>query len=177
VGNAVIVPQGLNVATWATRELPTNSIYYGDEATGRELAVDGAHGTYFGSGSNVPALLHGTTFPRWQRVELIKRGVDFVVGDRRKISSNNEAAYFFQPASDPTLGFGYFPAGGRAKFAIPNVSSIFDSGDIVVYDVRGLHERPTATASSGSSLSRAGRRTSTARSHSRLARRSRGASS
>jgi len=32
-------------------------------------------------------------------------------------------------------------AGVRAKFAIPNVSSIFDSGDIVVYDVRGLHRR------------------------------------
>jgi hypothetical protein len=141
VDKAVVVPQSLNVASWATRELPTKSVYYADETAGRELSVDGAHRTYFG-GSDVPALLQNTTFPRWQRAEMIKRGVDFVVVDRRKISANSDAAHFFQPASDPTLGYGYFPAGVRAKFALPNVSSIFDSGDVVVYDVRGLHQRP-----------------------------------
>lgn len=139
VGKAVIVPQGLSVASWATRELPKNSVYYADEASGRELAVDGAHRTYFGT-SNVPTLLEHALFPQWERREMIKRGVDFVVVDRRKISSNNQAGYFFQPADDPTDGLGYYPEGVRAKFAIPKVSSIFDSGDIVVYDVRGMQE-------------------------------------
>src|SRR5207245_2179628 len=71
VDNAVIVPQGLNVATWATRELPMNSIYYGDIVTGFELAAHGAHRTFFGAASHVPGVLHSPLFAQWQRVELI----------------------------------------------------------------------------------------------------------
>jgi len=37
VGNAVLVPQGLSAARWAVRELPADSTYVGDEATGKEL--------------------------------------------------------------------------------------------------------------------------------------------
>jgi hypothetical protein len=37
----------------------------------------------------------------------------------------------------------------REKFAIPTVSSIFDSGDIVIYDVRGLREPPPECSAVG----------------------------
>jgi hypothetical protein len=149
VGSAVIVPQGLSVASWATRELPPNSIYVGDEATGRELLVDGAHFTYFGPGDDTPELLESPHLQSWLRALLADRNVDYIVLDRRKISANNQSAFFFRPASDPSGGFGYYPDGVRAKFAIPTVSSIFDSGDIVVYDVRALHEPPPECSAVG----------------------------
>jgi len=149
VGNAVLVPQGLSAARWAVRELPADSTYVGDEATGKELFVGGAHFTFFGMGDDVPALLHTPLLPSWQRAVLVNNGVDFVVADRRQVSANALAAYFFQSASDPDDGLGYYPAGVRAKFAIPTVSSIFDSGDIVIYDVRGLHEPPPLCAAVG----------------------------
>ncbi len=149
VDNAAVVPQGLSAASWAIHQLPADSIYLGDEATGRELLVDGAHFSLFGSGDSVPAILETPQLPSWQRAILADRGVDYVVVDRRKIAANNQAAYFFQPAREPEDGLGYYPAGVRAKFAIPTVSSIFDSGDIVIYDVRGLHEPPPRCSAVG----------------------------
>jgi hypothetical protein len=142
VDNAVVVPQGLSAASWAIHELPANSIYLGDEATGRELLVDGAHFSLFGTGDSVPAILETPQLPSWQRAVLADRGVDYVVVDRRKVAANNQAAYFFQAASDPADGLGYYPAGVRTKFALPTISSIFDSGDIVIFEVRGLREPP-----------------------------------
>jgi len=142
VGSQVVVPQGLSAARWAIRHLPPGSVYVGDEATGRELLVSGAAFTLFGSGGNVPALLHSPELPLWQRETLTQRGIDYVVVDQRRVSSSDQAAFFFQSAADPAGGQGYYPAGVRAKYAIPGVSSIFDSGDIVIYDVRALREHP-----------------------------------
>jgi hypothetical protein len=142
VNGGVAVPQGLSATSWATHELPANATYLGDEATGRELLVDGAHYTLFGNGDDVPAILESPELPSWQRAALVEHGVDYVILDRRKIAANNQSAYFFQPADDPDDRLGYYPVGVRAKFEIPTVSSIFDSGDIVIYAVRGLREAP-----------------------------------
>lgn len=142
VDKAVVVPQGLSAATWAIHELPADSTYIGDEATGRELLVDGAHFSLFGNGGNVPAILESPLFPSWQRAVLVDRGIDYVVVDRRKVAANNQSAYFFQPASDPADGLGYYPAGVRKKLELPTTSTVFDSGDIVIFEVRGLREPP-----------------------------------
>jgi hypothetical protein len=143
VANATIVPQGVDVSRWAVSHLPAASVYVGDEATGRELAVDGARFAYLAQTGTVPGqLLDTTPFPAWQRSFVVDNGVDFLVVDRRQISANNQASYFFQTARRPDDGLGYYPLGARRKFAVPGVSAIFDSGDIVVYDVRGLEQSP-----------------------------------
>jgi hypothetical protein len=137
------MPQGVDVSRWAVSHLPAASVYVGDEATGRELAVDGARFAYLAQTGTVPGqLLDTARFPSWQRAFVVENGIDFVVADRRRISANNQAAYFFQPARHPDGGLGYYPLGARTKFAVPGVSEIFDSGDIVVYDVRGLEQSP-----------------------------------
>lgn len=148
-GHAVVVPQGLSAARWAIHELPSSSTYLGDEATGRELLVAGAHHVSFGNGNNVPAILQSTQLPEWQREALVDQRVDYVVLDRRKVAANDQAAYFFQPEADPAGGFGYYSPGVRSKFEIPTVSRIFDSGDIMIYEVRGLAEEPPACRSVG----------------------------
>jgi hypothetical protein len=156
VDHAVAVPQGLSAAAWAIHELPADSIYVGDEATGRELLVAGAHYTLFGNGGDVPAILESAQLPAWQREALVQHDVDYVVLDRRKVAANNQAAYFFQPQRNPSDGLGYYSPGVRTKFEVPTVSRIFDSGDVVIYEVRGLREEPPLCSAVGIPTQRAG---------------------
>ncbi|MGO9959039.1 MAG: hypothetical protein ACLP50_24255, partial [Solirubrobacteraceae bacterium] len=154
VADATIVPQGIEASHWALSHLPTAAVYVGDEATARELAVGGARYVYLGSSGSVPGeILDGTPFPAWQRSWIVDHGIDFLVVDRRRISANNQAAYFFQTARHPDGGLGYYPVGAQEKFVVPGVRSIFDSGDIVVYDVRGLERsQPPCEAVGAASL-------------------------
>ncbi len=150
-GSHTITPQGFTTARWATRRLARRTVYVGDEATARELAVDGAHFTYFGdSGSPFAQILQSATFPAWQRRLLAGDRVDDLLVDDRRIADNDQAAFFFEAASDPSGGAGYFPAGARAKYtSVPGVSLISDSGDVVVFDVSALHAPPPACAAVG----------------------------
>lgn len=139
VANTVLLPEGLSAAEWALRNLGRNATYIGDEATGRELAVRGARAVYIGSAAVVPQLLHDSTLPPWEIQFLITNHVDFIVVDRRKISADDLAGPFFPLGAAPDSGRGYFPDAVRKKYErLPQVSSVFDSGDIVIYDVRGL---------------------------------------
>ena|GEM_PF-3473230 len=156
VDHSVAVPQGLSATRWAIHELPASSIYVGDEATGRELLDAGARYTLFGTGNNVPAILESPQLPAWQREAIVRDGVDYVVLDRRKVAANNQAAYFFQPQRSPSDGFGYYSLGTRTKFEVPTISRVFDSGDIVIYEVRGLREEPPQCSAVGIPTQREG---------------------
>lgn len=148
-GHSTISPQGLEASSWATSTLPRDSVYVGDQATAQELSVDGAHFTYFGAEGSVYAqVLQSSVFPAWQQNLLRNSRVNYLLVDDRRIANNDQAAYFFQPARDPSGGAGYFSAAVREKFAaLPSVSRVSDSGDIVIYDVSSfLHPPPSCAA-------------------------------
>ena len=139
VGNAVIRPQGLAMSDWAVQHLPTASVYAADESSGRELAVAGARFVLGGGGEGMPQLLESSTLPPWQRDVLVGNNVDYLVADRRRISSDNIAGYAFQSDPHPDGHLGYYSSGVRRKFErIPRSQRVWDSGDIVLYDVRGM---------------------------------------
>lgn len=143
VGDATIRPEGLEVATWAVRHLPGNTVYVGDAATGRELSTSGAKFAFTGTADGVPQLLYQKTLPDWQYDFLVNDKIDFAVVDRRRVSSDNLAGYFFRRRDDPDGGYGYYPPGVRRKFErLPRSSLVTDSGNIVLYDLRGLRGRP-----------------------------------
>jgi len=143
VGDATIRPEGLEVVTWAVRHLPGNTIYVGDAATGRELAVGGAKFAFTGTADGVPQLLYQKTLPDWQYAFLVNDKIDFAVVDRRRVSSDNLAGYFFRRQDDTDGGYGYYPPGVRRKFQkLPRSSLVTDSGNIVLFDLRGLRGRP-----------------------------------
>ncbi len=143
VDHRVIVPEGLSAATWALNRLGRENVFVGDEATGREIAVGGARFTYLGSADGVPQLLQDPTFQPWELQFIRLDRIDYVIVDRRQLSTDNLGGYYFQPASQPDGGRGYFPAAASRKFAaLPMVSTVFDSGDIQIYDVRGLWATP-----------------------------------
>jgi hypothetical protein len=139
VGGATVTAEGLTAARWATRHLSATSVYLADEASGRELAVDGAFRVFPGRAIDAPDLFASSTLPIWQRDRLVRNRIDYVVLDRRKISANNLAGYFLQPTDDPGGGLGFYSAGVRRKFErVPRSSTVYDSGDIAIIDLRGL---------------------------------------
>lgn len=142
-GDAVLQPEGFAASAWATSRLPAPSVYLADEVTGRELAVDGAAFTLSGRADGVREVLSRPAMEPWQLDLLRKSEVDFAVVDRRRISANNVTGYFFQRADAPDGGVGYYSPRARAKFAaLPRSSRVFDSGNIVIYDIRGLRDGP-----------------------------------
>jgi hypothetical protein len=144
---AVLVPQAFSDARWMVRNLPRDSRYVGDEASSRVLTVSGARTVFGGRSAGVPELLRDPGLPAWQRSVLVRDRVDYVVVDRRKVSSDNLAGYYFANGGPPDGGVGYYRPSVREKFSrIPRSSRILDSGDIVVYDVSGLHKRPADCA-------------------------------
>jgi hypothetical protein len=138
-GNAPVSAEGLAAANWAKQHLPPGTVYLADESSGRELAVAGVHKVYVGRVIEAPELFESTTLPQWQHDRLVRHHIDYIVLDRRKIASNNLAGYYLQPAGDPGGGFGFFPAGVRAKYErLPRSRTVYDSGDIAIIDIRGL---------------------------------------
>jgi hypothetical protein len=138
-----LIPQGLTATRWATAHLGENIAYVADEASGRELLVDGAQATYFGSTNDVPQLLHDPGFPAWQQQFLVDHRIDYLVYDRRRISSDPDAGFFFPTAAHPDGGQGYYSLADQSKFADqPMASSVFSSGDVTVYDVASVRQTP-----------------------------------
>jgi hypothetical protein len=135
----VILPEGLIATKWALSHLGKNATYVGDESTGRDLGVEGARASYLGSAAVVPQLLHDTTLPTWELQFLVSKGIDYLVLDRRKISADDLAGPFMPLASSPDSGRGYYPPGAPRKFlALSGVSTVFNSGDITIFDLRNL---------------------------------------
>ena len=144
-----LVPQGLEASSWATRQLRFATTYVADVSSGRELAVAGARMTYLASNGDNQSLLQGPTLPAWQVSRLRALSIDAVVLDRRKVSSDNLSGYFFQSRRSPDDGGGYYSGRAREKFESIGASEIFTSGDLAIFDVRGLHGAPPTCAAVG----------------------------
>jgi hypothetical protein len=135
--NTTVVPQGTAVADWAAATLSRDASIVTDETSGRLLAVRGFHDLHAGRAPTVSQLLSDPTLPSWQRAYLAREHVEYVILDRRRSSADNQTGYFFpRPGEQGAL----YPAGTRDKFAgLPGSARIFDSGDVVVYDLRRAH--------------------------------------
>ena len=73
-------------------------------------------------------------------VRLLRRlGIRYVLVDRRRVSEDALAGYFFTTDISPPSWSRVFGPRSVHKFdRQPAVSRLYDSGNIVVYDVRGL---------------------------------------
>lgn len=138
---ATLDAPGLQAARWAIGNLPPGATYLADEASGRQLAALGAKTVYAGRAIQSPDLFSSATLPSWQRDRLADAHIQFVLLDRRKVSSDNLAGYFLQPRSNPSGGYGYYRPGVRAKYMrLPRSRMLYDNGDIAIFDVRGLYD-------------------------------------
>ena len=152
----VLDPQGFDAAAFTRSHLPRPVTFAADVASGRILADGGARMTYLGSDGSIDQLLHSSVLDPWMLRFLAGHRIDYVVLDRRRISADNLAGYFFLPADQPDRGQGYYSNAARSKYAKANASQIFSSGDVVIADVSGLHTLPPPCQAVGLNSAREG---------------------
>lgn len=140
VDGTLVRPQGLEASSWmlATHG-PDNQIIAPTSdallmlAYGRQQALTGRI-------SSIQELLTNSHTLDWQTKILQKVKARFLIMDRRQVSWDGMLGPYFTPlVSSPTSGANFFPAKIFTMFdGQPQIPRIFDSGDIVIYDVGGL---------------------------------------
>jgi len=132
-GGHQIEPPGVAAARWSRAALGTGRRFAAEDADARLLVIDGHQVAYQGTNPDFNTILQAPALDPWMVPLLHSRRIPFVLADRRSISSDNIAGYFFDVGAPALL-----PASSTAKFDLPRVDRLYDSGDIVVFDVRGL---------------------------------------
>jgi O-antigen/teichoic acid export membrane protein len=134
VGDRDISPQSAAVAAWATQNLPRTASIAADASSGRLLLDDGFRRVIANAGT-IGELMPTTLISGdWKRDLIAENAIDYVIVDRRPSSA------------DPGLGLTYrrpderperlYPARAVRDFdEMRGARRVFDSGDIVVFDV------------------------------------------
>lgn len=127
-----IPAEGRAMAAWAAQRLGPGRRYAASEADARLLATYADGFALSGRHPDVNDLLQSEGLDSWEVPLLRSNHVRYVVTDRRTRSFDNSAGYFFGfrngPRRDEQL-----PRSAIAKFQ--QFNRIFDSGDIVIYDL------------------------------------------
>ncbi len=146
VGDVNIKPQGFAAADWMRNVLGPGHSVGTDQSNARLLLAYGQQSPLTGGSPDIKDLLGMADFPVWQSELMQEYDIRYLVVDRRSISWNNMEGYYF----DETGGGPIAPDDLRdpevyGKFdRLQNVSRIYDSGNIVIYDAEAiLHAAPT----------------------------------
>jgi hypothetical protein len=132
VGDAIIRPQSDTVAAWAARNLPRSASIATDDSSGRLLQQYGFRRVLAGGGTVYEALRAESG--DWKRDFVADNAIDYVILDRRPASADTKGGLTF--ARPDELREPLFPAAAIGDFErMPGATRVFDSGDIVVYDV------------------------------------------
>lgn len=127
-------PQGWAAADWARRELGPGQVFAADEANGRLLLAEGDQFVLAGRHPGITELLRDPKLAPWQVAAMNEKGIRYVLVDKRKASWDNMAGYFYDRLADEE----FFDSEQTGKFDGLPVDRILDTGNIVVYDAKGL---------------------------------------
>ena len=142
VGNITVEPQGVATARWMRAVLGPNNRVAADESNGRLMLAYGGQYVLAGRYPNIKDLLITPNIPDWQVHIMQTEQIRYVVVDRRLISWDNMAGlYFDETNGGPIPDADLFAPEIVQKFDKPkNVSRIFDSGHVVIYDVKAIRD-------------------------------------
>ncbi len=146
VGNTTIEPQGLAAAEWMNAALGQNHSVATDESNARLLLAYGGQLPLTGRYPDIKDLLGTPDIPAWE-VQLIQDWeIQYIAFDRRRISWDNMAGYYFDDTGSASpAATSLFDPGIYGKFdQTTNINRIFDSGNIVIYDVKALNHVASA---------------------------------
>ena len=145
VENVVIEPQGFAAARWVRSALGPGNEVATDESNARLMLAYGGQLARAGRYPDIKDLLGTFDFPDWQ-VELLREwAIQYIAVDRRLISANNMAGYYFDRTPAGSLpNTDLFDPKAYGKFDKPQeISRLFDSGNIVIYDVGAISHATT----------------------------------
>jgi hypothetical protein len=134
-----ILPQGWAAAAWARRALGEANATGSDPSNGRLLQLIGRQYALAGKHPNLDLILGTERLEEWHVEDLARWEIRYLLVDRRRISWDNMAGYFFDyTGGGPLPAEEQLPAWQIEKFERPDTDRIFDSGNIVIYDIEGL---------------------------------------
>jgi hypothetical protein len=130
----VIEPQPVALSNWTAAHVAGGRFIAGD-ADARLLVNQGRVTALSGPYPNYDGILMTPTLEWWQLPLLRRARVRYVAADRRRRSMDQVVGYFFsvRPPGGPRDAL--FPAADTEKLGHAPAARIFDSGNIVVYDL------------------------------------------
>jgi hypothetical protein len=140
VNGATLQPEGLEAAHWMLERLgPDNEI----AAPPSDALMMLAYGKQYSLTGRIYSILELLTEPHdleWQTDVLQKMQIHYMLIDRRRISWDGMRGLYFDRGGDISQdGDQFFPVEVTTQFdRQKNVPRIFDSGDLVIYDVGDL---------------------------------------
>ena len=130
-----IESEPLGLAHWAEDRLAGEKVI-GFVSDAYPLLVPGETRA-LGASNTVDVLLKDPTLTKGYGRYLRNRKVRFIVADRRRAAEDFVRGYFFAVRPLPPRGERLFPRGPARKYRhIRRAGRVFDSGEIVVYDLR-----------------------------------------
>jgi hypothetical protein len=135
-GGVTIVPGPAAVAVWARTALGPGHRFIAPEAIGRELLVNGDQIAYVTSAPfNAATVIYGPEITSGIVDTLTNHSIGYVVVDHRAAGDDSMAGYFFRSPDDGQQ----VDRASDSKFeSFPGIDRVYDSGDIVVYNVKVL---------------------------------------
>jgi hypothetical protein len=138
-GGATLYPEGVTAAEWAGQTLGPGRLFAADASNARLLAAYGDEFARAGTNPDVRAVIRDPRLDGWHVRLLRSYRIPYVLVDRRQVSEDALAGYFFATAASPPSWRAIFDARSVHKFdRQPAVERLYDSGDIVVYNVSRL---------------------------------------
>ena len=139
VRGASLEPQAATVAQWARKTLGGGNRIAAEAADGRFFLVDGRQHVFVGNRPPIATILRTKPLYRWQIAVLRRYGIRYVVTDAQPSSMDISDGYYFFPGNDSHTGL----AVAGKKFRRAGAAPIYDSGDVVVYDLEGAGLTPS----------------------------------
>ena len=140
VDGKTIEPQGVVAAQWVRDSLQTDSMHQfaATQAESRLLLLFATSHLATGGIAGIENAITLPLLEPWQRALLRERSVEYVLIDKRAIAGDTLAGYFFKTHQSPEAWSRTIPRAVYGKFDRVPTSRIFDSGDIVIYDIGRL---------------------------------------
>jgi hypothetical protein len=137
-GEQVIEPQGVQAARWAAQFLGPGRRIAVDESNARQLLVLGNQYSLTGDVGGIKRLIQTGELQPGEVYTIDVMDVEYIVFDRRLNSWDNMLGMYFNPIEGRYESIWITPNAYLKFDAEPEVSRLYDSGNIKIYDVRGL---------------------------------------
>jgi hypothetical protein len=131
-----IDPQGVVAASWSRTLLGPKQRIAASSADARLQLALGDQVALTGTNPDINDMLQATRLEPFVLRRLRLSRVQYALVDRQRISLDAMRGVFFRPKDPPPAAL--FPLAVGDKFERGGADRLFDSGDIVVYDVRRL---------------------------------------
>lgn len=128
-----IESEPITLARWIGEQLPERRFAAAD-ADARMILAPGGAQAKTGDALAIKTILPETSLSNWELPSLRGNGLGYIVADRRKVATDpGRGSYFFVPGSE---GDALLPLAAMHKFGERRLGRIFDSGNIVVFNLR-----------------------------------------